>query len=103
MKTNKSKRDFIKKMGLGLTGLFLFNVFNFRKAKSNYRPKIVIIGGGIGGASCLRYLSDYSSFIELSIIEKNKKIQTCPFSNLDPQVQIEILCDLTSLNHQYHI
>ena len=82
MKTNKSKRDFIKKMGLGLTGLFLFNVFNFRKAKSNYRPKIVIIGGGIGGASCLRYLSDYSSFIELSIIEKNKKIQTCPFSNL---------------------
>ena len=79
---NKSKRDFIKKMGLGLTGLFLFNVFNFRKVKSNYKPKIVIIGGGTGGASCLRYLSDYSSFIELSIIEKNKKIQTCPFSNL---------------------
>ncbi len=79
---NRSKRDFIKKMGLSLTGLFLLNVFYFRKAKSNYKPKVVIIGGGVGGASCLRYLSDYSNFIELSIIEKNKNIQTCPFSNL---------------------
>ena len=78
----KSKRRFLKNIGLGLSGLIFFNFLSFKKARSNYKPKVVIVGGGIGGASCLRYLSDYTDHINLSIVEKNKKIQTCPFSNL---------------------
>ncbi len=75
----KSKRQFLKNLGLGLSGLFFFNFLSFKKARSNYKPKVVIVGGGVGGASCLRYLSDYTDYIDLSIIEKKKKNSNLSF------------------------
>ena len=46
------------------------------------KPNVVILGSGIGGASCLKYLNKISDLINLIVIDKNKKIRTGPFSNL---------------------
>jgi len=43
--------------------------------------RVVIIGGGFGGATCANYIKRYASGVEVTLIEKNAKYVTCPFSN----------------------
>ncbi len=81
MKKLTSKRDFLKRIGLGLTYLALSQVLDFKKVRAKYRPKIVILGAGFGGASCLQYFKKFSNKFDITVIEKKRSIQTCPFSN----------------------
>ena len=75
-KINLYKRRFIKNLGLGFISLpFL------RGVRANYKPKVVIIGGGFGGGSCLSYLQKFSNQFDIFLIEKNKNYYTCPYSN----------------------
>ena len=84
MVINSTKRKFLKKIGLYSSFLALNNFFIFKnlKSKNKVKPKVVIIGYGIGGATCLEYLMNYTDLMDIIIIEKNKKAQTCPMSNL---------------------
>ena len=43
--------------------------------------RVVIIGGGFGGASCAKYLSRLAPGIEVTLVERNTSFITCPFSN----------------------
>lgn len=45
------------------------------------KPRVVIIGGGFGGATAARYLTRFDATIEVTLIEPNKKFTTCAFSN----------------------
>ena len=72
----KSKRSFIKNIGLGIISLPFF-----RGVRADYKPKVVIIGGGFGGGTCLRYLMRFSELIDITLIEKDTEYYTCPFSN----------------------
>jgi sulfide dehydrogenase [flavocytochrome c] flavoprotein subunit len=45
------------------------------------KPRVVIVGGGFGGASLARYLRRRSADIAITLIEKDKQFSTCPFSN----------------------
>ncbi|MBC6444781.1 MAG: FAD-dependent oxidoreductase [Alphaproteobacteria bacterium GM202ARS2] len=45
------------------------------------QPHIVIVGGGFGGASCARYLKQLNPHTRITLIEKERTIATCPFSN----------------------
>ncbi len=72
----QSKRKFIKNLGLGFLSLPFF-----KGVRADYKPKVIIIGGGFGGATCLRYLERYSDNIEIILIEREKNYYTCPFSN----------------------
>tara|TARA_B100000886_G_scaffold320515_1_gene262032 strand:+ start:986 stop:2269 length:1284 start_codon:yes stop_codon:yes gene_type:complete len=78
----KNRREFIKQVTRTLQSLLFFKVLNFKKVHSKAKPKVVVVGGGIGGASCLKYLREFSEYVNLSVIEKKKEIQTCPYSNL---------------------
>ena len=44
-------------------------------------PKVVIIGGGFGGATCAKYLRVYDSGIDVTLVEQNATYTTCPGSN----------------------
>ena len=43
--------------------------------------RVVIIGGGFGGASCAKYLRRLAPGIEVTLVERNASFITCPFSN----------------------
>ncbi len=50
---------------------------------SSGRPKVVVIGGGPGGATVARYLSkDSDGGIDVTVIEPSQIYHTCFFSNL---------------------
>ncbi|WP_316013530.1 NAD(P)/FAD-dependent oxidoreductase [Roseobacter sp. HKCCA0434] len=47
------------------------------------RPKVVVIGGGAGGATAARYLAkDSDGMIDVTLIEPSRHYYTCFFSNL---------------------
>ncbi|OUX41798.1 hypothetical protein CBE37_04335 [bacterium TMED277] len=82
MMINKNKRSFISESYKWSLLFLLGQISLSTKVKAQYKAKIVIIGAGFGGATCLNYLSNFSNLIDLTIIDKNERIQTCPFSNL---------------------
>jgi sulfide dehydrogenase [flavocytochrome c] flavoprotein subunit len=43
--------------------------------------RVVVIGGGFGGATCVNYLRRYSPQLEITLVEPKKQYVTCPFSN----------------------
>jgi sulfide dehydrogenase [flavocytochrome c] flavoprotein subunit len=45
------------------------------------KKRVVIVGGGFGGATAAKYLKKFSSNTEVILIEQNKDYYTCPFSN----------------------
>ena len=47
------------------------------------KPKVVVIGGGAGGATAARYLAkDSKGAIDVTLVEASKRYYTCFFSNL---------------------
>ena len=76
-----SRRDFLKTMGLaGVTASFgMLGVPAI--ASANIKGKVVIIGGGFGGATCANYIKRYAPGVDVTLIEPNKQFVTCPFSN----------------------
>lgn len=47
------------------------------------KPRVVVIGGGAGGATAARYIAkDSKGAIDVTLIEPNKVFTTCFFSNL---------------------
>ncbi|MFN4009078.1 MAG: FCSD flavin-binding domain-containing protein [Pannonibacter sp.] len=62
------------------------------------KPKVVIIGGGAGGATAARYLAkDSKGAIDVTLVEANPIYTTCFFSNL----YIGGFRDFESLQHGY--
>lgn len=43
--------------------------------------RVVVIGGGFGGASCARHLKRLSPELAVTLVEPNRRFITCPFSN----------------------
>jgi len=65
---------------------------------SHGTPKVVVIGGGSGGATAARYIAkDSKGAIEVTLIEPTKRYYTCYFSNL----YIGGFVDYDSLGHSY--
>jgi NADPH-dependent 2,4-dienoyl-CoA reductase/sulfur reductase-like enzyme len=44
-------------------------------------PRVVVIGGGFGGASCARALRKINPRLQVTLIEPNRIFTACPFSN----------------------
>lgn len=43
--------------------------------------RVVIVGGGFGGATCAKYLRRANPNLEITLVEQNAQYVTCPFSN----------------------
>lgn len=62
------------------------------------KPRVVVIGGGAGGATAARYLAkDSKGEIDVILIEPTKQYYTCFFSNL----YLGGLRDYASIGHSY--
>jgi sulfide dehydrogenase [flavocytochrome c] flavoprotein subunit len=58
--------------------------------------RIVVIGGGFGGASCARAFRQIDPKLQVTLIEPNRTFVACPFSN-------EVIADLRELTaQQFH-
>ena len=45
------------------------------------RPRVVVVGGGFGGATCARYLNAYDPDVRVTLIDPAARYVTCPMSN----------------------
>ena len=52
-----------------------------RPSLAQSAARIVVIGGGFGGASCARALRRLDAKLQMTLIEPNRTFTACPFSN----------------------
>ena len=45
------------------------------------RPRVAVVGGGFGGATCARYLSHYDPRLDVTLIDPAATFIACPMSN----------------------
>ena len=50
-------------------------------APAKAAPRVVVIGGGFGGATCAKYLRLYDATLNVTLVEQHAKYVTCPGSN----------------------
>ena len=74
-----SRRGFLKASGASVTLLGLGGVPAFA---AEAKRRVIVIGGGWGGASAAKYLRLHDSSLEVTLLEPNKEFISCPFSNL---------------------
>ncbi len=68
------------------------------RAASHGKPKVVVIGGGAGGATAARYIAkDSNSEIDVTLVEPTRLYYTCFFSNL----YLGGFRELSSIGHSY--
>jgi NADPH-dependent 2,4-dienoyl-CoA reductase/sulfur reductase-like enzyme len=67
-------------------------------ADGHGKPRVVVIGGGSGGATAARYIAkDSKGAIDVTLIEPSRSYFTCYFSNL----YIAGLTELDDISHTY--
>src|SRR5580692_8599372 len=50
-------------------------------SRAQSAARIVVIGGGFGGAACARALRRIDAKLQVTLVEPNKVFTACPFSN----------------------
>ena len=72
-----NRRNFAKLIGsAGLASTLGMPSLVFGASK-----KVVVVGGGFGGATAAKYLRKLDSSIDVTLVEPNPTYYTCPFSN----------------------
>jgi len=74
--SNMTRRNFIKVIG-GATVAASFPMI----AQGSSKGRVVVIGGGYGGATAAKYLRLADSGIQVTLIEKSSEYVSCPMSN----------------------
>ena len=72
-----NRRDFIKTLA---TSSLAFPLAA-RAAPSGGKARIVVVGGGFGGATAARYLKMTDASLDVTLVERNKTFVSCPLSN----------------------
>jgi sulfide dehydrogenase [flavocytochrome c] flavoprotein subunit len=70
------RRQFLQMLAVGSSGLL-----GFATTAKAATQRVVVIGGGTGGATAAKYLKRTNSNIEVTLIEKNTSYITCYMSN----------------------
>lgn len=88
-----TRRTFTVLAGAGIAAASLSACSTQPKPKA----RIVVIGGGFGGATAAKYIRQADPAMEVTLVERSKTFTTCPFSNL----VLGGLRDLASITHSY--
>jgi sulfide dehydrogenase [flavocytochrome c] flavoprotein subunit len=74
-----TRRQFLKAAGAAGAGTAL--VLSGCAGMEGSGGKVVVIGGGFGGATAARYVKLWSPNTEVTLLEPSRSFVTCPFSN----------------------
>lgn len=66
---------------LGLAVAALGSALLPRRGATQGAAKVVVIGGGFGGATCARFLRRRDPRMDVTLVEPNSTFTACPFSN----------------------
>lgn len=76
-----TRRDFISVVGAASAlGAMSWPLGTLAKI-GRQSARVVVIGGGYGGATCSKYIRKLAPGIDVTLVEQNKQYTTCPFSN----------------------
>ena len=74
------RRSFTSALALGALG-GLAAPARLLAQPTGARGRVVIVGGGFGGATCARYLRRANPDLDITMVEQNPRYVTCPLSN----------------------
>lgn len=95
IKTSLTRRQFSLFLGAGATALALPT-----NLRAQDKPRVVVIGGGAGGATAAKYLArDSKGALDVTLIEDSDTFTTCFFSNL----YLGGYRDMPSITHSYDL
>ncbi len=92
-----TRRDFLKIAGAASAAGVLGHASLARAAEGGKAARVVVVGGGFGGATCAKYLRRLDPGIAVTLVEPSTKFITCPFSNL----VLGGLRDMNSITQNY--
>ncbi len=93
-----SRRQALKMISLAGLGSLIGPAMPLRlKAGTGPRGRVVVVGGGFGGATAAKYVKRFAPSIEVTLIEPTQRYYTCPFTNL----YLGGMRDFESLGHGY--
>jgi len=76
------RRQFIHSVGVG-TALGATGLLSGCATASGKGPKVVVVGGGYGGATVAKYIRMWSDYgIQVTLVEPSASFISCPISNL---------------------
>ncbi len=77
---NMNRRNFLKLAGAtGATAVL--GGFAGKAGAAGAKARVIVVGGGFGGATCAKYLRRGDASLDVTLIEPSSKFVTCPFSN----------------------
>ncbi|HEX9628317.1 MAG TPA: FCSD flavin-binding domain-containing protein [Acidiferrobacterales bacterium] len=77
-----NRRDFMRLVGGAGAASALGVLGHVPVARGKSGGQVVVIGGGFGGATCAKYLRKADPGIAVTLVERDPRFITCPFSNL---------------------
>src|SRR2546422_4873199 len=77
-----TRREFLRTSGSGLALLAAGCAPTVADFAQKTGRRVVVIGGGWGGATAAKYVRLTDPSIEVTLLEPNKEFISCPFSNL---------------------
>jgi sulfide dehydrogenase [flavocytochrome c] flavoprotein subunit len=93
---NLTRRKFVQLMGtVGAASSVLG--WPIASLAGSAKGRVVVVGGGFGGASCAKYLSRLAPGLEVTLVERDSRFITCPFSN----AVLGGLYDIDFITHDY--
>ncbi len=94
-----SRRRFLKQLAAGAAAGICAPAFAAG-------PRVVVVGGGFGGATAAKYIRMWAPDIQVTLVERNREFISCPLSNRVLAGQVELV-DLTrgygTLSSKYSI
>jgi len=84
--TGMTRRQFLRASGTSVGALAVTGLAGCASTSGEIDPKsgrrVVIVGGGWGGATAAKYLRTADPSIDVVLLEPNRRFVSCPFSNL---------------------
>ena len=80
---NQLRRSMLKSMGQTTVAASVLNHFILAPAFAQKSAgRVVVVGGGFGGATAAKYLKLRNSALDVTLVEPSTTYYTCPFSNM---------------------